>query len=90
MPGLDNDGQYFFDRHLVFDDDHLAARDHDVAHAHLDNLKHPLNHLQSVGIENLACLSVTQQFQQFFTVPWFTPHGMDQSVHEGATTAAFS
>ena len=47
---------------------HLRARDHDVAHRHLGDLQHALDHRQRVGVEQRALERAVQQVDQLLAV----------------------
>ncbi len=57
-------GRIVVDRHDV----HLRARDHDVAHRHLGDLQHALDHRQRVGVEELALERAVQELEELLAV----------------------
>ena len=90
VPGLDHRGEDLLERVLALDHDHLAARDHDVAHAHLDDLEHPLDHLQGVGVEDLARLGVAHQLQELLAIARLAADRVDDAVHERTPAGGWS
>jgi hypothetical protein len=68
MRGLDDEGDEFFGRIGDVNDIHLCARNHDVAHLHLGDVHHALDHGKRIGIEEIALVGRMQQLHQLFAV----------------------
>ncbi len=51
MAGLDHQLDQFVGRLVALDEHHLRARHHDVAHLHVGNRQHALEHDQRIAVE---------------------------------------
>ncbi len=65
--GFKHHRQPFFNRLGDIDHVHLRARDHDVACRQVGDLKDAFDHRQRIGVDQIACMRVVQDFEQFDT-----------------------
>ena len=58
---LDDDLEQLLGRLVLRDDDHVAARHHDVAHLRVRDLEHALQHRELVGVEDAALAELCEE-----------------------------
>ena len=91
MRRLDNDRQHLAELGVALDDDHLCARNHDVAYLQIGDLQHPFQHCQGFGIEERPVLGLFQQRNQLAAVSRLSHHPGQQAFQPaGGERAACS
>ena len=83
MPGLDDGTQQLLRVGVTFQHVDLGTGYHDVAHPHVIDLQHALDHRQRIGIEQVPLLRDAQQFDQLFAVLGRPQQGAFQARHQG-------
>ncbi len=74
MPGFAPQLDESFGRLVSFDEHHLRARDHDVAHLHVRHRQHTLQHDQRIPVEQAALTGLAQILDQLGEIARLTGH----------------
>ena len=87
MARLDHQRHQGVGRLITLDEDHLGARHHDVAHLHVGDRKHALEHHQRVVVEQAASARLAQPFDQVAEVARLAGHRLRDALQPAAGAA---
>ena len=83
VAGLDDHRQDRIHRLGLLDGYHLGARDHDIAHAKIGDLQHPLDHVLGVLIDEVALFGIGYHVYQIIAVFWLALEELAEFVEPG-------
>ena len=83
---LDHHRHDVIERRVAFDDRHLRARHHDVAHQQVRDREHALDHRECVRVEEAALRGLAQHFDELGAILRLAAHALRDAAQPAAGT----